>query len=60
MPHWHVLADSPISSSMKFIIEPQIRFKEQLGGWATMFFLDPAANAWEIKALEDPSQLFAK
>ncbi|MBU3575107.1 hypothetical protein [Polynucleobacter sp. UK-Mo-2m-Kol15] len=45
---------------MKFIIEPQIRFKEQLREWATMFFLGPAANAWEIKALEDPSQLFAK
>jgi extradiol dioxygenase family protein len=45
---------------MEFIIEPQIRFQGKVGEQATMFFLDPAGNALEFKAFEDPSQLFAK
>ncbi len=55
-----VLADHLCSSGMKFIIEPQIRFEGQAGEQATMFFLDPAGNALEFKAFEDPTQLFAK
>jgi len=45
---------------MKFIIEPQIQFRVKVGEQATMFFLDPAGNALEFKAFEDPTQLFAK
>jgi extradiol dioxygenase family protein len=60
MPDWHVLANRLRSSGMKFIIEPQIRFQGKVGEQATMFFLDPAGNALEFKAFEDPSQLFAK
>jgi uncharacterized protein len=41
-------------------IEPQIRFKGEVGEQATMFFLDPAGNALEFKAFADISQLFAK
>jgi extradiol dioxygenase family protein len=55
-----VLADHLCSSGMKFIIAPQIRFKRKVGEQATMFFLDPAGNALEFKAFEDPTQLFAK
>lgn len=54
------IADRLSSSGMKFIIEPQIRFKGQVGEQATMFFLDPTGNALEFKASEDPTQLFAK
>ena len=43
-----------------FIIEPNIRFKGQIGEQATLFFLDPAGNALEFKAFKDQSQLFAK
>ena len=60
MQDWHALADRLRNSGMKFIIEPQIRFKGMVGEQATMFFLDPAGNALEFKAFEDPSQLFAK
>ncbi len=45
---------------VKFIIEPYIRFKGQIGEQATMFFLDPAGNALEFKAFKKPEQLFAK
>jgi extradiol dioxygenase family protein len=60
MQDWNALADRLRNSGMKFIIEPQIRFKGMVGEQATMFFLDPAGNALEFKAFEDPSQLFAK
>lgn len=59
-PDWDTLAKRLQDTGMKFIIEPQIRFKGQVGEQATMFFLDPAGNALEFKAFEDPSQLFAK
>ena len=60
MDGWNKLADRLRQSKMHFIIEPQIRFKGLVGEQATMFFLDPAGNALEFKAFEDPSQLFAK
>jgi extradiol dioxygenase family protein len=60
MPDWYTLADRLRNSGMKFIMEPQIRFKGKVGEQATMFFLDPAGNALEFKAFEDPTQLFAK
>ncbi len=47
------------SASIDFVIEPYIRFKGEIGEQATMFFLDPAGNALEFKAFQDPSQLFA-
>ena len=43
-----------------FVIEPTIRFEGQAGEQATMFFLDPAGNALEFKAMADPAKLFAK
>ena len=55
-----VLADKLKQAQMKFIIEPHIRFKGQVGEQATMFFLDPCGNALEFKAFADPSRLFAK
>jgi extradiol dioxygenase family protein len=60
MREWEALAERLRSLDMKFIIEPQVRFKGKVGEQATMFFLDPSGNAIEIKAFEDPSQLFAK
>lgn len=48
------------SKSIKFIIEPYIRFEGLLGEQATMFFKDPSGNALEFKSFKDMSQLFAK
>jgi extradiol dioxygenase family protein len=44
---------------VRFIIEPQVRFKGQPGEQATMFFLDPSGNALEFKAFADDSMVFA-
>ncbi|WP_299128847.1 VOC family protein [uncultured Winogradskyella sp.] len=53
-------ASSLTSKNIKFIIEPYIRFKGQVGEQATMFFKDPSGNALEFKAFKDRTQLFAK
>jgi extradiol dioxygenase family protein len=60
LPEWHELADRLKAAGVKFVIEPQIRFKGQPGEQATMFFLDPSGNALEFKAFADDSMVFAK
>jgi extradiol dioxygenase family protein len=60
MPEWDALAAKLRAAGVKFIIEPHIRFKGQVGEQATMFFLDPCGNALEFKAFADPERLFAK
>ena len=56
---WETLAES-LKGKVKFIIEPGIRFKGQVGEQATMFFKDPSGNALEFKAFRDASRLFAR
>jgi len=60
MADWEALAGKLKSAGTEFIIEPQVRFKGQVGEQATMFFLDPSGNALEFKAFGDISQVFAK
>lgn len=60
MEQWEALADRLRKASMKFVIEPHVRFKGEVGEQATMFFLDPSGNALEFKAFGDISQVFAK
>jgi extradiol dioxygenase family protein len=57
---WQALADRLTAAGTRFVIEPQVRFKGEVGEQATMFFLDPSGNALEFKAFGDPSRLFAK
>ncbi len=57
---WHDLESRLKARSIKFVIEPYIRFKGLPGEQATMFFLDPSGNALEFKAFQDINQLFAK
>lgn len=57
---WQQLAKKLTDAGTRFVIEPKIRFKGEVGEQATMFFYDPAGNALEFKAFKDPSQLFAK
>ncbi len=60
MADWEALAERVQAAGVRFVIEPHVRFKDQPGEQATMFFLDPAGNALEFKAFADRSQLFAK
>ena len=60
MEQWHKLAERLKAAGTRFVIEPYVRFKGQVGEQATMFFLDPSGNALEFKAFGDRSQIFAK
>jgi len=60
MPQWEALAEKLKAAGVKFVIEPNIRFKGLPGEQATMFFLDPSGNALEFKAFADDSMVFAK
>jgi extradiol dioxygenase family protein len=60
MDEWKQLAARLTEAGTQFVIEPTVRFAGQPGEQATMFFLDPAGNALEFKAMADPAKLFAK
>jgi extradiol dioxygenase family protein len=60
MGEWKQLAARLSAAGVDFVIPPTVRFEGQPGEQATMFFLDPAGNALEFKAMANPSNLFAK
>ena len=60
MEQWKALADRLEGAGIDFVIPPTVRFEGQPGEQATMFFLDPAGNALEFKAMANPANLFAK
>lgn len=60
IPAWELLAEKLKAAGTKFIIEPYVRFKGEVGEQATMFFQDPSGNAIEIKAFKNMDSLFAK
>ena len=57
---FHDLADKLQSASIKFIVEPNVRFKDLPGEQMTMFFEDYSGNAIELKAYRNPSEVFSK
>ncbi|KAA3651228.1 MAG: glyoxalase [Proteobacteria bacterium] len=59
MADWQILANRLIDFGVQFVVEPYIRFKDQAGEQATLFFKDPSGNALEFKAFKDLSRLFA-
>ncbi|MGE5063856.1 MAG: VOC family protein [Myxococcales bacterium] len=60
MEQWKALAQRLQDAGTEFVIKPTVRFEGQAGEQATMFFLDPAGNALEFKAMANPANLFAK
>jgi extradiol dioxygenase family protein len=57
---WEALAGRLRAAGVRFVIEPHVRFKGEVGEQATMFFLDPSGNALEFKAFHDLGKLFAR
>ncbi|HWE05796.1 MAG TPA: VOC family protein [Rhizomicrobium sp.] len=60
LPAWHDLAGKLKKKEVVFLIEPTVRFQNQPGEQATMFFEDPSGNALEFKAFADDVMVFAK
>ena len=59
MAGWEEMAERLKAAGIRFIIEPQIRFKGEPGEQATLFFLDPSGNALEFKAFASDDMVFA-
>lgn len=57
---WQELADKLKSLSVEFIIEPTLRFEDQVGEQGTFFFYDPNRIALEFKTFANLEGLFAK
>jgi len=60
IPDWKALAARLKAASIKFVIEPYVRFEGEVGEQHTMFFLDPSGNALEFKAFANDDMIFAK
>jgi hypothetical protein len=60
MEEWKALASRLQEAGVEFVIAPTVRFEGEPGEQATMFFLDPAGNALEFKAMANPANLFAR
>ena len=60
LPEWHDLAGKLKEKGVVFLIEPTVRFRNQPGEQATMFFEDPSGNALEFKAFAEDGMVFAK
>ncbi len=56
---WKLLAERLSKAGTGFLVEPQTRFKGQIGEQATMFITDPSGNALEFKAFADDTRIFA-
>ena len=55
---WHEFSQKLKDKDIEFLIEPYVRFKDEIAEQATMFFLDPSGNALEFKTFKDPDMLF--
>ena len=60
LQNWRSLRNSLQAAGTDFVIEPRIRFEDQPGEQATMFFTDPSGNALEFKAFDDDKRIFEK
>jgi extradiol dioxygenase family protein len=57
---FHLLSGRLRDAGVDFVIEPHLRFAGEAGEQWTMFFLDPAGNAIEVKAFADDSAVFSR
>ena len=58
MEEWDYLVKRLNKKRVRFIIEPNIRFKEEKGEQATFFIQDPSGNILEFKAFKNDQMIF--
>ena len=46
-------------AGVRFVLEPQVRYRGKPAEQATLFVLDPSGNAIELKSFRDPRAVFA-
>jgi extradiol dioxygenase family protein len=57
---WQAVAERLRRRGVRFRIAPRVRFRGEVGEQATLFLEDPAGNALELKAFQDPGRVFAR
>ena len=60
MGQWNNLCTNLKKNKIKFIIEPNTRFKNEKGEQATLFIQDPSGNILEFKAFDNDKMIFEK
>lgn len=60
MEDWYKLSGRLKEREVKFIVEPYVRFKGEVGEKANIYFKDPSGNSLEFKAFKDLHQLFER
>lgn len=58
LDEWNSLAEKLKMAGIEFLIEPQIRYKDETAEQHIMFLNDPSGNALEFKAFTNPGELF--
>jgi len=58
MKEWKKLVKRLRNKKIKFIIEPNIRFKGEKGEQATLFIQDPSGNVLEFKSFKNDKMIF--
>ncbi len=58
MKQWKILVNQLNKKNIKYLIEPNIRFKGEKGEQATFFIKDPSNNVLEFKAFINDNQIF--
>ena len=46
-------------AGVEFVLEPQVRYKGEVGEQHIMFLYDPSGNALEFKAFSNPEEIFS-
>ena len=58
MTNWELLVEKLKLNKITFLIEPNIRFKNEKGEQATLFIKDPSENVLEFKAFQYDEMIF--
>ena len=55
---WKNLAEKLKVAGVEFVLDPQVRYKGEVGEQYMMFLYDPSGNALEFKAFTNPDEIF--
>jgi extradiol dioxygenase family protein len=55
---WKNLAEKLKVAGVEFVLDPQVRYKGEVGEQYIMFLYDPSGNALEFKAFTNPDEIF--
>lgn len=56
---WKDLAEKLKVAGIEFVLDPQVRYKGEVGEQHIMFIYDPSGNALEFKAFTHPDEIFS-